>query len=149
PIVLLFAFFVSACAPESGPIANEASTAAVSAPSSSPLSTPTSVSTLGWRIDRSTAGGSVYLNVSRPGENASRTILKSPHQISSYAISTDGQYAAYISTESGTSQLYLQTLSTGMRRPLRVVADADGDVRVSTDAVLYRSKKEDLSITLM
>jgi hypothetical protein len=87
---LLFVLLVSACAPEPVRIAADVSAANAAVPSLArlPAAAP------GWRIDRTTADGAVYLNVSPPGENASRTILKSSRPIRSHAISANGQYAA-------------------------------------------------------
>jgi hypothetical protein len=115
-------------------------------------STSAPVATVGeaaWSVFHEKKDRRESLSVSAPGQQARTVVVRTPYRIKRYQISADGNYLAYLTNEYGAYALFVQHRVAELRIKCATVKDSDGELEFSGgDRVVYRSKRDDISIRL-
>lgn len=103
-----------------------------------------------WSIFHEKKNRRESLLVSGPGEKGRTLVVRTPYKIKKYMISADGTYLAYLTNEYGQYAIFVQHRTAELRLKYATVKDSDGEFEfTSTDKVVYRSAKDDISIPLV
>lgn len=100
-----------------------------------------------WNVKLTNADGFNYLSAIRPGASAGHTVLKTARPILAYAISKDGKYLAYISTEGDSRIIFVQQLTTALIVGWSAVTDSAGELEFTQQGLSYRSANDSIEAT--
>jgi hypothetical protein len=107
------------------------------------------VSISAWSVFHEKKDRRESLSVIGPGEKQRTVVVRTPYKIKRYLISSDGTYLAYLTNEYGEFAIFVQHRIAELRLKLATVKDSDGEFEfISADKVVYRSKKDEVSIRL-
>jgi dipeptidyl aminopeptidase/acylaminoacyl peptidase len=119
------------------------------ASSPAPAGTSAPVSISAWSVFHEKKDRRESLSVIGPGENGRTVVVRTPYKIKQYLISPDGTYLAYLTNEYGEFAIFVQHRIAELRLKYATVKDSDGEFEfTSADKIVYRSKKDDVSIQL-